>query len=257
MSRGQLDKSDLARIDAELPDLHPLWRVVNDLSPEIAAMVTSPESTVPTAAVCFKDASDALSEARFAIHEYHAHRIWYRERRDPPRLIEAVFFEKYFLDDVALRLYAAAEHLATAVVCMLEIPRVELKAHKNGRASRQQLVGRYLLEQRRGHPVTSAINKLVESKEWSKTRRYRNDWVHSQPPTVHGLGIVFDRGPRWKGNTLEVGGGDKPRYTTQELFGFIDPALRVFTVTVDECLQAYAAILREKGCSISGEAGGI
>ena len=83
-----------------------------------------------------------------------------------------------------------------------------------------------------------------------ETIRYRDEWVHSQPWLVKGLGIVYKRGQRWKlsanKNNYELGfGGDEPEYSLDDLLKFIQPALAKFTVTTDAVVQFYIELLKK------------
>jgi hypothetical protein len=149
-------------------------------------------------AACLHDALRSIEEATYAFHEILAQRKWYLEKRETPNETSAIFFSKFYADDVALRLYSAGEHLANAIVLMLEISQHDLRrSRKKNRIGLQVILGHYLINEQPNNPVTKAILKLVKAKEWLKTIKYRNDWVHNQPPTVEGLGIVYNRRNRW------------------------------------------------------------
>src|SRR5262245_4716530 len=118
MSRGLLDDATLNSINAGLPDvLTRLSRVLN-LSPRLISMRCPKDSDVATAGVCRTDAAQALAGARHALFEFHAHRTFYRQVSDPAEPMTAGWYERYYADDVALRLYSAAEHIANALVFM-------------------------------------------------------------------------------------------------------------------------------------------
>ena len=82
---------------------------------------------------------------------------------------------------------------------------------------------------------------------------YRNRWVHEQPPTVAGMGIVFNRGKRW--DTLPdgkccltiKGGGDKPEYSVEDLVEFIKPTTFKFTDTFISVVEFYMELLKDAG----------
>ena len=81
---------------------------------------------------------------------------------------------------------------------------------------------------------------------------YRNKWVHEQPPTVAGMGIVYKRGKRWKplpngGYTLGIGGGDEPEYSPEDLVGFIKPVIFKFTDTFTSVVEFYTGLLKDAG----------
>lgn len=252
MSRGLLGDEGLAEIANELPDLEPLRQVVFSVSPEFIPIKFPTDSLIPVAAVCLQDASHTLHEANYAFHEVLAHRKWYLEKREPPKEDAATFFSRYYLDDLALRLYSAGEHLANAIIFMLEIKKPQLEPfQKSNRISKQVIVGKFLMKEKAGHPVTEAVRKLVESEKWLKTLQYRNDWVHNQPPTVEGLGIVYERRRRWQvdsdGAMLTFGGGDEPKFSINDILGFMRPSLFLFVEVLSEVASYYNAMLEEAG----------
>src|SRR5205085_1405973 len=148
------------------------------LPPGFIPMHFPPESSVPVAAVCLHDAKRTVEEARYAFHEVLAHRKWYLEKRETPNEDAAAFFSRFYLDDTALRLYSAGEHLANAIVYMMGITKQDLEPYQKGnRISLQVVVGHYLIKEHPAHSVTRAVLRLVNSAEWIKTVNYRNDWV--------------------------------------------------------------------------------
>jgi hypothetical protein len=255
MGRGLLDDTTLASISQQLPPIENLQRTVLQLSPDFVSIKFTLDSTIPTASVCLQDTVNILAEARYALHEALAHKIWYLEKSEPKNEAEAIFYSHFYTDDIALRLYSAGEHLANAVVAMLEISKRELSRHQKKKVSQQTIVGNYLRKEKPTHLITLAVLKLVNSSEWQDTNRYRDEWVHSQPPPVKGLGIVYRRGQRWKpdsGNSdqLGFGGGDDPEYSVDDLLKFIRPALFNFTATVNIVVQHYIELLKIQGIGI-------
>lgn len=249
MSRGDLTRDELVAIDQKLPDLSPLWRGVGPIDPESVSLVFPHKSSVPEASVCLVDTVNVLAEARYAVHEALACRFYYEQSVSPPNPIGAVFFARFYLDDAALRLYAAGEHLANAVICMLEIDRRTLPRRK--RTSLQATVARLLRTMHHERSVTLAINELGSAPEWLKTICYRNSWVHQQPPTMAGLGIVFRRGRRWKGNVLRVGGGDKPKLTIDDLSKQVVAALHQAVQCATTIVRVYRGMLETAGIGFS------
>jgi hypothetical protein len=255
MSRGLLSKRELQNINKDLPDIAALHRRVLSLSPDFISIKFHHESDIPIAAVCLQDATESVAEARYALHEILAHRLWYLEKRKQPIEESAIFFSRYYADDIALRLYAAGEHLAKAIVCMLELKKAALEPYRKNKVSLQGIVGRYLIKEMPDHPVTIAVTKLVKSKEWPKTISYRNEWVHDKPPTVEGMGIVYERGRRWQrvdsGLLLTFGGGDKPKHTAEEIISFVRPSLFLFTEVLDDVTNYFLEILKDAGIEFS------
>jgi len=251
MSRGMLDDSDWEQYVQEFPDLSKIDELVTKLpSPDILSIPCldkgSYRSHFPVASVCFNDAYETLWGAHYALAEIIAHDIWYLRKKDPPNEAAATLFGRFYAEDAASRLYSAGEHLANGIIMMLEIGDEDLMPYKDKgkRISQQSIVGNYLRKEKTSHPVTEAVIKLADSKEWQATMTYRNRWVHEQPPTVKGLGIVYKRRIRWgppsagKGYTLR-GGGDKPEYSIDELVKFIKPAMFKFIDTFISVAEYY------------------
>jgi hypothetical protein len=160
---------------------------------------------------------------------------------------------------VALRLYAAGEHLASGIVDMLEMTDAQLAPFRKNRVSLQSTVADFMTKQMQSHLLTKKVIDLGTSKEWQKTMDYRNNWVHDQPPTVAGLGHVFERKKRWtrveqKGSvlySLGVGGGDPPKYTIDQIIGFSQPALNRFAAVFIAAVEFYQALLMKHGIETS------
>lgn len=261
MSRGLLDESTLKSVSQQLPDIDDLRHVVSCLSPDFLSVKFDPSSTIPNAAVCLQDTLNTLAEACYALHEAIAHRIWHLDKCEPRNDAAAIFFSRFYIDDIALRLYSASEHLAEAIKNMLEIKKQELAPYQKRRVSRQSIVGDYLRNEKSGHPVTVMVLQLAGSNVWNKTIRYRNEWVHSQPPLVNGLGIVYKREQRWEvsdnGGSYELGlgGGDEPEYSVEDLLQFVKPALFKFTDTVRSLVGFYVELLEAGGITLVDEQG--
>lgn len=227
MSRGKLDKETSARVEKQLPNVGEVRTASLYLQPDSISMGFPTGSTIPIASVCLQDATSALEEARYALFEALAHIAWHRERCEPPDETGAVFFGKFYADDAALRVYAAAEHLANAIVSMLQIEKKvgdfkkQMLAKRKSVLSKQAIVGNYLVANHPTHAITKAILRLKESEEWKKTRKYRDDWVHGKPPIISGMGIEYERRNRLivsAGSiSVSVGGGDEPQYSVEDL----------------------------------------
>ena len=138
MSRGWLEGSELERVSQEIPKLSYFQEKVIDLSPDFISISFAPESNIPEASVCLQDAVHTFREARYALYEVFAHKVWYLEKKDPPDEKTAIFFRRFYIDDAALRLYSAGEHLANGIINMLEIKYSDLKDFKKiGRANKR------------------------------------------------------------------------------------------------------------------------
>lgn len=257
MTRGLLPDDELRRIDAKLPSLNTLQGMALYIDPDSMCIAFKPGNKMPVAAICFQDTIDALRDARIALHECYAHGIYYRKYKDLADEKAAVLMEKFFLDDIALRLYAAAEHVASAIIFMLELTDNNLAPYKKERASKQSIVGDYLAKELSGHPITKAVVKLDQCKEWRLSRDYRSRWVHHQPPTVEGLGIVYRRRSRWQRDpktgkmVVRLGVGDEPEYTIQQIRDFLEKGFGELIGVIVICISCFNEKLRDHGFKLS------
>jgi hypothetical protein len=262
MVRGWLDEETLKAIADTLPDIGDPHAILA-LNPQLISMQYPHASLVPVAAPCFHDTWHALWAAAYALHEALAERIWYSEKRVPPGPMEATFFSRFFADDCALRLYAAGEHLAAAIVYMLEIQEPLLKTSARRVTSRQARVARFLKKSYPATPVGQVVVTLGKSKDWTAAMKHRNDWVHSQPPPVAGLGVVFRRERRWQTAsdgttwTMPLGAGDPPAITLDSLLATLQGAIRDFAHVLHVVRDEYLADLAIHGIVLNDAGSGL
>jgi hypothetical protein len=249
-----LDKETSDQIERQLPCLdEKMYDQVLSLAPDFISIKFPHDSLVPVAAACFHDTLHTLAEVRYALREARSQGIWYRRKGDLSAKRTAIWVECFFAGDATFRLYSAGEHLANAIVCMMEISDSDLSTFKSKHSSTQAAVGQYLLKQKPGLPVSQAIASLAKSSAWVKAREYRNDLVHEQPPSVHGLGIFYKRSKRWglppdgKTSQLSIGGGDKPEFDTLQVIELMTTALELMIDAMKACLAFYEDRLRQAG----------
>lgn len=235
--------------------------MVYALCPDLISAVFPRQSAVPPAAVRLQDSLRLFEEGRYALHEVLAHRAWYVEKREPPSAAAAIYFERFYGADTAIRLQAAAEHLAGAILLMLEVDPDEFQPFREKRKGLQTAVGRFLLKKRPDDAVSEAAQRLAGSNDWRRTIKLRNDWVHELVPRLRGLGIPYRPGSRWKPSheegtwVVSVGGGDEPEFEPGGLIQFLKPALAQFAELLGVSATKYLEILSGKGISftISGD----
>jgi hypothetical protein len=258
MSRFLLDDETIRKITDELPRLEDVGTTVMMLAPDLISVNYLPDSNVPVAAVCLQDTLDALLQVRIGLNECIQHKIWFREKCDPPNTEHAIIYMRFFVDAVVSQLYAAGEHLANAIICMLEITEGQLESYRNGRVSQQSILGHYLVNEQADHPITKAVLVLAKSPEWEKTLAYRNRWVHEQPPTVSGIGTIYRRRRRWVQSKslkwamiLGIGTEDKAEYSIDEVLNFVLPATFQFVELLENIVDYYLDSLGKKGITLS------
>ncbi|MGH9450861.1 MAG: hypothetical protein ACRD11_09985 [Terriglobia bacterium] len=135
-----------------------------------------------SAQVRLEDGWHMLNEARVALIEAEAHRLWYEEYRKPPNHSTAIFFRKFYLDDASLRIYSSGEQLFKTVRWYWRLPKEK---------------GKYLLDsvlsamkhEIPNHPVVPLLEDIGNSDAWKDNTRYRCDWVHNKRPLIEGLDL--------------------------------------------------------------------
>lgn len=252
MARGDLSPALQAGIDALLPDPMARGDDILSLSPDSISVAFDPESDIPVASVCLLDAIRTMAAARYALFESHAHGIYYREVASPPEEMKAVWFEQFYVQDAAHRLYGAAEDIAEALITMLEIDPARLRKSKGRAVSQQAAVGRLLLNDHPDLPITGSLKALTGSAAWASAMKYRGRLIHEQPPLVGGLGIVHRREKRWRpttdgGRYLALGGGDAPELDTAALMATCGAALGALLTVWDDTKSAFMNVLERKG----------
>lgn len=260
MTRGLLAKRIRYEIDDRLPDVMALRTRALDMHPDLFSSRFEPHDRTPVAIVCFHDCTESLAAVRIALFEYFAHGEYYRRRAKHPSETTAVYFERFFLEDAAVRLYSAGEHLANAIVLMRGISDSDLEPHrKSGRTSQQAIVAAFLRAQDPDSPLTHLVRTLGASRDWQFTIAYRNRWVHEQPPRIAGLGQTFQRRLRWitsadgEKHRLDVTLGDKPEYDIGTLAHHVLGANSGFIAAVEGVMNEYLAVLERYNIKLTTE----
>jgi hypothetical protein len=258
-----ISESAAAEIKAKLPDLHKISKCLLFDSLVIARQA-GPNSSLDIAATCYRDAYVLAVDSHSALDRAYRSLVWFREE-DPegPHDFSAVHWAKYYADDVALRLYASAEHIGAFIAHYLPIPRNELsefkkKLNKKDKvtvSSTQAVVGQYMIKNCPGHKITSAINKLREDLDWKGMRNYRDRWVHKQAPLLEGMGDQYERKPRWvDGKHFNRDAwltGDKPSLTIEALLEIITKAFIAYEKCLSELFDVLLAAIESLGIGIN------
>ncbi|TKJ28702.1 MAG: hypothetical protein CEE40_10925 [Chloroflexi bacterium B3_Chlor] len=246
--RGQLSETALSRIEQSLPRPSCLAKI-GQLLPESMALYCGPDSDMDIAVVCLRDAADYFEEARLALHECKAGMEWYRVEEDPPVEKMAIFVGRFFADDVALRIYSTAEHVAAFLQAYLGISEDDLEPYSSGRTSKASMVGHYLMEEEPDHEMTKAVKQFIGREECKFALDYRNKWVHDQRPRIADLGMVWKREKRWrkteKGRTLSFGMGDQPSITVDTLASTMQAALEGVARLLDDTFAVFWETIKE------------
>jgi hypothetical protein len=237
----QLPVSELELINDKLPDISEIQKITN-VNIEIIALYMGHDSHLDIAFVALKDASRVLSQSRFALTMAHVNNIWYLKYcKHAPKTSEAIWHTKYYLDDVALRFYAACEHIADSIINFLSLDNKTIKNQREVSCSAK--VGHFLKNNYPSHPITIAVKKLFSYSEWTYLMAYRRFWIHEQPPLIKGLGIVFKRKSRWQkcddGYQMSFVMGDNPDITIDDLMTKFEKANNQFVSFFKEICSIY------------------
>lgn len=259
MSRFLLDDETIKQISNELPDLENLGMAVMKLVPDFIISKYSDESYIPVAAVCLQDTLNVLLQIRIGLNECFQHKIWYQEKCNPPNEELTIIYVRFYIDGIVSRLYAAAEHLANAIICILDLSDDQLEEYRYDRVSQQSIVGHYLANEQSDHPITKAVLMLVSSNNWKNAIAYRNNLIHEQPPTISGLGTVYKRHRRWVRSeegtyiNLGLGGGDDAEYSIDELLEFVKSAVFLFVDLFEKVVDFYIELINKRGIFLTEE----
>jgi len=253
----QLSEKRWEEINAKLPNAAEIQSRLL-LSVDLIAMKVGPEKKLDVATVCLRDASEVAWEVVYALGQAYASLVWFREEHpEAPLETKACVLGKFYTDDAALRLYAAAEHIANFILAFLEIEKSVLEPYEEKNASRAHVVGKYLIAEMPVHAITLAVKDLLAEENWNRVMHYRNIWVHEQPPLIEGVGIVYERKGRWtktEHGYVGIGNSDKPQYTVDYLIEMVSSAshalmkvLATLTMILFECLRAMGIEIDESG----------
>jgi hypothetical protein len=252
-----LDQPTIDSIESRLPDLSNLGQRALSLTPDFISMAFEPDSSVPLAAPCLGDAYRVASECRFALFEGNTCLVWFRKGSPTPDEEAAIWHGRFYTTAAASCLYAAAEDVASAIVEMMQINRSKLKPSSTRGVSLQVRVAKYLTRDLPKDTITARVQKLGKSRPWQNAMLWRDRWVHEQS-LVTGLGISYDRKKRWQRlgspsatrQVLWIGTGDRPRYSIDEVLGFVTAAFLEFVSLLDSVVTRYEAMLTSAGIKL-------
>ena len=245
VSEGCIEETD--RVLADYPRI--MNRIVR-LQPDVISANFPYDSDFPVVAVCLRDAQTAFGQAVHALHQFCIEGAKHRSENAEAGPVMAACVERFYVEDAAMRIYSAAEHLANAVAMLRGLDDEALKASRV--ASQWERVRKVL---GRGSPrdiIVRAMNELRSDPGWRFTMRYRGQVVHNQPTLLRGLGIVYERRRRWEqtangGYTLRVGRGDVPRHDAQDVRASVLEACHGFLSVLEIVLNEYVEGFRGHG----------
>lgn len=202
-----------------------------------------PKSNLPIAKVCLKDALSFACQAEYALEQAYAHVIWFqKECPDAPKDSDAHHYGRFYVDDAILRLFSAAEHVASFIMAFLNISNDDLKRKDDETGALAVVVGKYLAKQMPNNPIAQIINCL-HSDEWELLRKYRNDWVHNKPQILDSPGLDYRRKNRWftlgGAKMFALGGRQTPDQTLENLLEKMSVASSNFSETLSKLTDIF------------------
>ncbi|HEU5101504.1 MAG TPA: hypothetical protein VFU22_20920 [Roseiflexaceae bacterium] len=241
--RGQLPEHKLQEIDSLLPQLDDRFPFAAFPGPSVDLYDLTHNGHLGISLACLSDSGYRLQEMRLGLHEAYACLAWYREETAQPSEFEAVLTSRFYIDHVAMLLYAAAEDIAAFIINFLECQDGFVRFAQNLRNARvtsnAAKVGMFLRQHFADHDITNIIFTLHRTPEWDQALEYRNKWVHEQPPLVDGLGIQLNRLSRISedGTSISFGGGAPPEYTIDQLLEIMHQATIAFAACFSQLLD--------------------
>jgi len=246
----ELSPTQISEIEAKLPKVCFIQRKLL-LPIDLLAIKLGPKSKIDISLVNLRDASEVACEVEYALYEALSYYVRLNGSDEQDRNL-FVQRSKFYIDDAALRLYAAAEHIANFIQNFWAIESSKLEQYKkDNRTSFASTIGTFLISEMPYLEITQAIKDLASEPNWQKTILYRNRWVHEQPPLLKEMGMAYKRKPRWKkthdGNyALGIGLGDTADYTLDELVEMVLSAYSKFAILLEKTADIALDFLRGK-----------
>ena len=249
--RGSLPEGKLKEIEARLPRIDKDLLLAKELGFGVDLYDLNEGGSLGVALVCLRDAVNRFIQARMALHEAYACQVWYLEESPKASLdFEAALTGRFYADYVSLILYAAAEDIALFILhflgakqdyeAYLRDPVVEKKLRRKSILSKASKVGNYLEDRHPSDEITRIVRALRTDQEWDEAMRYRNTWVHEQPPLLEELGIQYARESRVQevegGRRIYFGQGSLPQYSVNELLNVMHSATDAFAEALSSLL---------------------
>jgi hypothetical protein len=178
MRRG-IPTARMEQIQAGLPRSYDLQNLNPCLADPIVALDSGHKKI--RARVRLSQGWHLLNEARTALIEAEACKVFYEECE--ANCTEAVYHCRFYLDDAALRLYSSCEHILRCITFYwnLSLPT----------KSRESLLARVIATAEKSSvpqvsgDVAASLRGLTA--DWEECKKYRDDWVHNERPSIHGL----------------------------------------------------------------------
>lgn len=181
--RGEIPASRMTDIQSELPSSYVLRkRIPNFKTLLIGAPLPGTALTKHYGLLRLVDGWHMLNQARMALIEAEACKVFYEEVKLEPDLTEAKYRSRFYLDDAALRLCSSLEHLLRFTRHYWDLRPM------SATGKREPLLVRVIQAAENGRsPAAKPLRKLRSSERWRECAKYRNDWVHNKIPGVAGL----------------------------------------------------------------------
>jgi hypothetical protein len=241
--RGALSQHKIQEISSRLPTLDDRFRLATFPGVQVDYYDLMHDGHFGISLACLSDAGYRLQEMHLGLHESYACLAWYREEAPQYMEFQAVLTSKFYLDHIAMLLYAAAEDIAAFVVNFLEcgddFVHFGQRLRNRQTTSNAARVGMFMRQQYPDHDITNIIVTLHQTPEWNHALEYRNKWVHEQLPIVEGLGMQFNRLSRISpdGTSISLSSGSPSEYTVDQLLRIMHQATVAFADSFSRLLD--------------------
>lgn len=240
-----LDKDEYETICKSIAPIYTATttELISFFNPEAIAPYLSPNCKVPIGAICMDDSFEYLKEALWVLRESFCWFSYVKQFKKD----EFFYIPRIFADDACLRLYSSSEHLASAIVDILEVDFPSSKEIK----SLARRVGNYFLRELPQHELSASIRKLITTTEWKDVIKWRNDWVHNKR-VIPSERPEYKRHYLWKqtaATTFELAIGPKRQTETDHDFEVILKTTRTALNMYVTCFTEIATFLKDYICN--------
>lgn len=198
MNQLLLSDEEWDTIRARLPDIHPVMNRINKwpLFDEIGGepnLFSNIEKIklLRISGPCFYDAAHFIRCAQYSFAQAIGHQKYYVEKgvselSSTENLAAGHFYRRFYMDYIPVLLWSSMEHCANGIAVLSHI---ELK---KGNHSFYQLQAN---KTKLSPKIAKAIEQFDTSAERERIWKYRNNWVHNEPPRIESIFYSPPRNP--------------------------------------------------------------
>jgi hypothetical protein len=180
--RERIPSERLRQIESALPNSVDLKGTVLRFS----SPLDGGNESIKKAQMYLLDGWHLLNESRFALVEAESCRIWYDELNQPTSTTRALWFQRYHMDDAALRLFSSCSHILKAIKLYWGLALGKKHRGQTPIRETREALQKKLPRSR----VLMALRAIEGSGNWALCAKYRNEWVHENRAAFVGLDVT-------------------------------------------------------------------